>query len=164
MVARDCHNIDGGLPPHIYSRMILNIVFDFVIGLVPFIGDLADALYKCNTRNAVLLENHLREKGRKAIKKRVRNERSARQEQRPVDPSLPEEFDRYEDGILPDPPGYTENPQSEAIPQNRQDTTSGPAIPQPARTASSNQSGRGWFGGRKQKRGDVETGVIRDRR
>lgn len=147
--------------------MILNIVFDFVIGLVPFIGDLADALYKCNTRNAVLLENHLREKGRKAIKKRVRNERSARQEQRPVDPSLPEEFDRYEDGVLPDPPGYTENPQSEAIPQNRQDrqdTTSGPAIPQPARTASFNQSGRGWFGGRKQKQGDVETGVIRDRR
>lgn len=27
------------------------------IGLVPVIGDLADFMYKCNTRNALLLEN-----------------------------------------------------------------------------------------------------------
>jgi hypothetical protein len=131
-----------------------------VIGLVPFVGDLADVLYKCNTRNAVLLENHLREKGRKAVKA----QRRTQQEQRSVDPSLPEEFDRYEDGILPDPPGYTEDPVSETIPQNRQQTTRGPAIPQPARIAPSNEPGRGWFGGRKQKQEDVETGVTRDRR
>lgn len=67
MVVATCLKVEGGLPGSLKLQMLFNVAFDFVIGLVPFIGDLADALYKANTRNAVLLEKHLREKGRKAL-------------------------------------------------------------------------------------------------
>lgn len=43
--------------------MLINVVLDFVVGLVPFVGDLADMWYKCNTRNAILLEDYLRRRG-----------------------------------------------------------------------------------------------------
>lgn len=66
--------------------MLLNILLDFVVGLVPFIGDLADAAYKCNTRNAIILENYLRERGAENIKKQGVAP--------PVDLSLPEEYEQ----------------------------------------------------------------------
>jgi hypothetical protein len=40
--------------------MQMNVFIDFVIGLLPLVGDVADVFYKCNTRNAILLENELR--------------------------------------------------------------------------------------------------------
>jgi hypothetical protein len=39
--------------------MIFNILIDFGIGLIPILGDIADALYRANTRNAWLLETYL---------------------------------------------------------------------------------------------------------
>lgn len=45
--------------------MYTNMALDFGIGLVPIIGDLADAWFKCNTRNNILLERFLRERGQK---------------------------------------------------------------------------------------------------
>lgn len=51
--------IEGGLPPALQSRMMLNIVMDFAVGLVPFLGDIADAIFKANSRNAWLLEEYL---------------------------------------------------------------------------------------------------------
>ncbi|OAX83884.1 hypothetical protein ACJ72_01761 [Emergomyces africanus] len=63
MVVTTCNKIDGGLPSGLRLRMLFNVAIDFVIGLIPFIGDLADAVYKCNTRNAVLLERLLKERG-----------------------------------------------------------------------------------------------------
>jgi hypothetical protein len=45
--------------------MYANMAVDFGIGLVPVIGDIVDAWFKCNTRNNVLLERYLREKGQK---------------------------------------------------------------------------------------------------
>ena len=39
--------------------MWLNLALDFVVGLVPFLGDLADAVFRCNTKNAVILERFL---------------------------------------------------------------------------------------------------------
>ncbi|KAG0177816.1 hypothetical protein DFQ29_004302 [Apophysomyces sp. BC1021] len=49
----------GGLPRSVLSQMMFNIALDFVIGLVPLIGDILDIFYKCNTRNAILLEQFL---------------------------------------------------------------------------------------------------------
>lgn len=49
--------------------MMANLAFDGVIGLVPIVGDVADVFFKCNTRNAVLLEHMLT--------KRARNETTA---------------------------------------------------------------------------------------
>lgn len=51
--------IDGGLPEEVYSKMMGNVVFDFTIGLIPIVGDLVNIAYKCNSRNTLLLENHL---------------------------------------------------------------------------------------------------------
>lgn len=62
MVVRSCGEIDGGLPLALRLKMIGNVVLDLVIGLLPIIGDLADAIYKANTRNAHILEAHLCEK------------------------------------------------------------------------------------------------------
>jgi|SRR5277367_2831333 len=45
--------------------MYSNMAFDFGIGLIPVVGDIADAWFKCNTRNNILLERFLREKGAK---------------------------------------------------------------------------------------------------
>jgi hypothetical protein len=42
MVYRTCQQVEGGLPAAVQSQMVFNIVIDFFIGLVPFIGDLAD--------------------------------------------------------------------------------------------------------------------------
>lgn len=56
--------IDGGLPQNLKMWMLINIVLDFVVGLVPFLGDLADAAFKCNTKNVKLLEKYLDKKYR----------------------------------------------------------------------------------------------------
>ncbi|KAI9371786.1 hypothetical protein BJX61DRAFT_534499 [Aspergillus egyptiacus] len=96
MVLKSCESIDGGLPASLRTRMVINILIDFVIGLIPFVGDIADAVYKCNTRNAILLEKYLREKGTSASSSRrgggIAN-----------DPSLPDEFDRYDAGAVESP-------------------------------------------------------------
>lgn len=159
MVARDCQNIDGGLPGQIYSRMLINIVFDFFIGLVPFLGDIADAVYKCNTRNAILLEKYLREKEANADKKRARREHDPQRHQRPVDLSLPEEFDRYYDDMAPDPPGYTQDPASESMPLEHGNHSPGPARPDPAHRGKSPRRNKSRSGGGKQKQRDLEAGL-----
>lgn len=51
--------IEGGLPKSLEAQMMANVSFDFGIGLIPFVGDFINVLYKCNSRNFVLLEKHL---------------------------------------------------------------------------------------------------------
>ncbi|KAI9250306.1 hypothetical protein BY458DRAFT_524715 [Sporodiniella umbellata] len=58
MLVRTAMQLD--LPKHIVSRMMMNIAIDFAIGLVPVAGDLLDIMYKCNTKNAELLEDYLK--------------------------------------------------------------------------------------------------------
>lgn len=48
-----------GAPKRMIARMLANIGVDFVIGLVPLAGDLADLAWKANRRNARLLRDHL---------------------------------------------------------------------------------------------------------
>src|SRR5208282_6770384 len=45
--------------------MYANLMIDFGVGLIPLLGDFADAWFKCNTRNNILLERYLRERGAK---------------------------------------------------------------------------------------------------
>jgi hypothetical protein len=52
---------------------------------MPFISDFADAIYKCNTRNTVLLENKLRKRGERRLRDVNR--------QYKVDLSLPKIYD-----------------------------------------------------------------------
>jgi hypothetical protein len=67
MVVRTASEV--GLSTAVQMHMLLNIAFDFLIGLVPVLGDLADMAYKANTRNAVLLEDYLRQRGRENLRK-----------------------------------------------------------------------------------------------
>lgn len=54
--------IDGGLPASTLFLMLCYIGGDFVVGLVPFIGDVLDAAVKANSMNVRLLEKHLDQK------------------------------------------------------------------------------------------------------
>ena len=48
-----------GLPRWKVARMVGNVAFDAVIGVVPLIGDAADVLFKANRRNMRILRDHL---------------------------------------------------------------------------------------------------------
>jgi Domain of unknown function (DUF4112) len=41
------------------SRMVLNILFDALVGTVPLLGDIFDVTWKANVKNIELLEAHL---------------------------------------------------------------------------------------------------------
>lgn len=120
--------------------MLLNIAFDFVLGLIPLLGDLVDAVYRANTRNAMLLEDHLREKGAKTL-------RQTGQPVPTVDPSNPVEFDRQEEALASAP-----HSQPEAIAAAPNETT--PTAPAPAQA----KEGRGWRS--KSRPQDVEMGEV----
>lgn len=62
LVFKKCCKVEGGLASTVKLQMLLNIAIDFAVGLVPFIGDLADAAWKCNTKNLRLLERELDKK------------------------------------------------------------------------------------------------------
>ena len=85
MVYRTICSIDPPLDSGTKMKMKFNIIIDFLIGLVPFVGDIADAVYKCNTKNVVILETELRHRGEKRL-------RGTPQAGGP-DPSLADEFD-----------------------------------------------------------------------
>lgn len=44
-----------GAPWRLRGRMLGNILLDFVIGLLPLVGDIGDFAFKANTRNVALL-------------------------------------------------------------------------------------------------------------
>lgn len=62
LIFKKCLQVEGGLNNSVKLRMLVNIALDFVVGLVPFVGDLADAAFKCNTKNLRLLERELDKK------------------------------------------------------------------------------------------------------
>jgi hypothetical protein len=41
------------------ARMVGNVAFDWLIGLVPFVGDAADFMFRSNTRNLKMILRHL---------------------------------------------------------------------------------------------------------
>jgi hypothetical protein len=48
-----------GAPRAVVLRMMLNVAVEGVVGLIPFAGDVFDAVWKANQRNVQLLEGHL---------------------------------------------------------------------------------------------------------
>ncbi|KAJ5101821.1 Protein of unknown function DUF4112 [Penicillium alfredii] len=153
MVVRNCEEIDGGLPAHLRMKMVINVIIDFIIGLVPFLGDLADAVYKCNTRNAVILEHHLRSKGAKVISKQ------SKQQERAVDHSLPDEFDRQESGVVGNHPPAYEN-QGPSGNRHADNVGAQPTKPQPVKQPRTNSSIGRWFGGARHPNECLERGEV----
>jgi hypothetical protein len=47
-----------GVPRVVLFRMIFNIVLDAIVGLLPFVGDVFDAVFKANRRNLELIRQH----------------------------------------------------------------------------------------------------------
>ncbi|PHH70425.1 hypothetical protein CDD83_5446 [Cordyceps sp. RAO-2017] len=155
MVFKTCCKVEGGLPSSIKLQMLANITFDFAVGLVPFIGDLADAMFKANTRNCLLLEQHLREKGKKELRKSGLPIPA-------IDPSSPEEFDRAQQES---PPGYHTDPASRhgstAAASRFAHVNHMPSAPEEARVRT---SGGAWFSRHLSRPHDVELGPDEDRR
>jgi hypothetical protein len=46
------------VPTEVYVRMTGNILFDYLMGLVPLVGVVFDILYRSNARNLALLEKY----------------------------------------------------------------------------------------------------------
>lgn len=70
------HAWQAGASKLTLARMLGNVGLDFLIGAVPFIGDLFDFVFKANRKNQRLLERHLdrqMEKERSARRRLPRN-------------------------------------------------------------------------------------------
>jgi hypothetical protein len=52
-----------GAPRHLIARMIGNVALDGVIGAVPLVGDVFDAMWRGNVRNIRMLRRHLERQG-----------------------------------------------------------------------------------------------------
>jgi hypothetical protein len=48
--------------PYVFMRMMWNIFIDWLIGIVPFVGDIFDVGWKANRMNVDLLKEHLKTK------------------------------------------------------------------------------------------------------
>ncbi|OAA65140.1 hypothetical protein LEL_10587 [Akanthomyces lecanii RCEF 1005] len=164
MVMRTADQIEGGLPFFIKFHMLLNIAFDFAIGLAPFVGDMIDAMFKANTRNAVLLETYLRDQAQTTLKRG--NLPIANSE-----PSDPKAFghshgkDRqgqHDGGDHPGrPPAYhaqgvTSSQKAGVTSISRSDTVS-VTTPEEATVHES----RGWLGRSKKRQDDLEAGHVK---
>lgn len=175
MVVRTAKQVEGGLPVQVWAWMYVLVIIDLIAGLVPFVGDIADAVILANTRNAVALENYLRKKGKK-------NLRASKLPVPDLDPSDPNEFDRFNSeshehassraaAAAPTRQAETSagQPQAAHLPQEsgvapEKSRRSQPSQPAQARVHDDRRggSGRGLFGfGSKRSRpADVEQGGV----
>lgn len=147
MVLRTCQQVEGGLPKDVQAKMMFNIIVDFGVGLVPFLGDIVDALFRANTKNAVVLENHLREKG-------LRNLKAAGHRTPPIDPTDANLFDQQLREEQGPPPKYSSaTPAGQGAHNGRSNGQPANVRPEPA------QPGGGWFSSfSRNKQPDVERG------
>ncbi|KAJ8140525.1 hypothetical protein OXX80_004969 [Metschnikowia pulcherrima] len=58
-------SLDDGLPLDIQLIFLFNILVDFLLSLIPIVGDIIEIGYKANSRNFLLLEKHLLRVGKK---------------------------------------------------------------------------------------------------
>lgn len=52
--------VQAGVPKAAIGRMMVNVAVDSAVGLIPFLGDLFDFVYKANTRNLHIYRQALR--------------------------------------------------------------------------------------------------------
>ena len=143
-LVQKCQKVEGGLPAGITSQMWLNVAIDFIVGLVPFLGDLVDAIFRCNTKNVALLEKHLKQK-------------HGPKDKLSQDMSGLEAFSDDSDPFIPGVPSRHPVQRHIETPRGQQPSRSAPREPGVATQGSG--GGRGWFGGwRRQQHSDTEMG------
>ncbi|KAH0832880.1 hypothetical protein J3R83DRAFT_11832 [Lanmaoa asiatica] len=76
LVVRKAREAD--LPPWLIGRMLFNNAVSAFSGIVPIVGDVVVAMYKANSRNAILLEEFLRVRGGEYLKLQAEKEDEAR--------------------------------------------------------------------------------------
>ncbi|KAF8557093.1 hypothetical protein OG21DRAFT_1505713, partial [Imleria badia] len=69
---------EADLPPWLVGKMLFNNVVSAIGGIVPAAGDVFIAVYKANSRNAMLLEEFLRIRGEEYLKLQAAQEDEAR--------------------------------------------------------------------------------------
>ncbi|CAJ2506412.1 Uu.00g005420.m01.CDS01 [Anthostomella pinea] len=164
LVVRTAQQIEGGLPFDVKLMMYFWVILDLIIGAVPILGDIGDALILANTRNAAALEKHLRKKG-------MKNLQASGLPVPDVDPSDPAEFDRFHSSGSPTssqparhdkvPAGRTrdDTPQSSGVAA----APAQPPRPAQAKVRADRQGGSGGgffgFGGKKSRPADIEAGT-----
>jgi hypothetical protein len=83
MIFKRMRKVEGGLDTGTQIQMLINIMIDFLVGLIPFVGDVIDAAFKSNTKNVRLLERHLDQKYKPdALKKDARDYAGVDKEER----------------------------------------------------------------------------------
>lgn len=108
------------------SVMVMNIIVDFAIGLIPFLGDIADTFFRCNTRNAVALEKMLNNRVKASEKRAAAHGDSGRIH----------EISSDDEG---EPPAYDDR-------DRREPGQARTELERPAKAKSSTRGGRGWIG------------------
>ena len=133
----NCGKVECGLGGVKY-HMLFNVAVDFVVGIIPFLGDLADAAYKANTRNVRLLEERLDEVYKP--KDVLRREKEQRQSWRP----------RGKDDVRGKPPAPatvyeefsdSESDRNEPYSSNHRNGHGEPRRPQEARAPAETRGG-----------------------
>ena len=124
------------------ARMIRNVIFDFAIGFVPFLGDIVDAFFRANTRNAFILYEMLEKRGMENIEAQKKLQAQQQGLQYPINNQRTRVNveDRSDTDDLGPPPQYerSANTQHAVPPPN-------PARPQPARVAEERGGIGGWL-------------------
>jgi len=144
------------IPDKLKSRMMFNITLDFMIGLVPFLGDVADAFYRCNTRNAALLYKHLEARGAARLREQAGGKQpDSRRSRSQTRPSPPKQSHSHRTGgeiATQEAPAQHahkvhEKSRSRSQSQNRRMVTAADLPkPQPAKVKENKKSdGSGWF-------------------
>lgn len=154
LLMRKAMQVEGGLPSSVKLHMLINILIDFAVGLVPFIGDLADAAWKCNTKNLRLLETHLDKKHR------PRNLAPDERDLAGMDKA--KRASNRKSGIYHprDPPPATVFDDSDEEDERRRYEDEGRRVqePRPTRAPEDRRAGGGWFSGGKKSGSRRERG------
>jgi hypothetical protein len=54
------HKARPHVPAYLWTRMMWNVFIDWLIGMIPFFGDIFDVGWKANRRNVDLLKAHIK--------------------------------------------------------------------------------------------------------
>lgn len=91
-LVRKMTKVEGGLPAGVLIWMVFNLAIDFLVGLIPIVGDLADAAIRANSKNVRLFEEHLDKKYKPKMVKAQEDEIVANGGRRPRPATVYEEF------------------------------------------------------------------------
>lgn len=133
-LVRSASKLDGGLPKRLYSMMITNIIIDFAAGFVPLLGDVIDMFYRCNMRNARLLDTYLVEKAKEIKKARMmRNPNAGEKSRAPQEMQFAQPDRDLEQGVeyvtpAALPPARTPAPKFGNVPPNTRPVTPGRSL------------------------------------